>query len=710
MTSEAIALITPQESRMPVVLRALSRTSIFLSVFFAVVWMVLGYVHFANSSPLTLLYLNLAKEKSLVTCVVLLTAAVIFWLGARFDGWRQIVIWYCDLTSRKRTAVVFVISFVFVFILNSQSILHGFFHGDDFEYLADNRTRTLRQLVFSFGGDHYLPLFRLEVAALWRLFGANALAWNLFDYTIVALIACFSYLFMKRVGFSEKSFFLFFVLYAGSVKWGEMLAGYHSLSPYVQSSLFAVVALWSYTKWRATTRRQFLLLLALAILAGVLIDISGAWIIPTILLCMAAYSRQLGDTFSTFFRNNRGALLSLVIAVGLFGLYLLYVYLILHNPTITPRKDIASFGRDIYFVFSNGLVSSLLAPNASLFVSQPSLARVEKVWTGVLLIFCIAQIFLWIAALRKADRTTRSWLLAFLATLAVTLLIVATGRPGIAATHLRPEVHYTCAAYFCYCLSLTVVFEWWQKRSPKGRFVRDMIWVVLLGFFSVQLFSSFVSTKVVLDAQNRRAQFEEIQTKLAPILNEFKARPTVIADFPNAANSPRSLGNYLKLLPQLDHIRVVDIDSLMEISVGNSLSPEFVESLKSNEILRAYYFQPIEVHQDREAEAEKRYEQSTLALKDGVYNVRMPHQSKAIVLEFIATDHAPFTVDMYADNDFDVKGPLAIFHLDQNQPETPLVSLSLDKVYALSLSREMPAEIRFRINNSRAQLVAAYTY
>lgn len=56
---------------------------------------------------------------------------------------------------------------------------------------------------------------------------------------------------------------------------GEILSGYYLLSVYVQSSLFALIGLWAYTKWRETARGRFLAIVALAILCGVFVDVAG---------------------------------------------------------------------------------------------------------------------------------------------------------------------------------------------------------------------------------------------------------------------------------------------------------------------------------------------------------------------------------------------------------------------------------------------------
>lgn len=188
---------------------------------------------------------------------------------------------------------------------------------------------------------------------------------------------------------------------------------------------------------------------------------------------MVAYSHQSGDTPKNFIKKNKRALLAFALAVGVVSLYTVYVYGILHHPVKEIPRNVPGTVRDAYFVFSDGIVSFLIAPNVSWILVQPTLSHLfGKAWAAFLFVACLAQVFVWVVTYRKSDASIRAWLLASLGTFLITIAIVVVGRPALSTYLFRPEVHFTCAAYFWYCFSLAVVFEGARRRSPNGVFVR----------------------------------------------------------------------------------------------------------------------------------------------------------------------------------------------------------------------------------------------
>ena len=125
---------------------------------------------------------------------------------------------------------------------NGASLWRGYFRLDDFAFLHANGGLPLRQLLLLPHNEHFLPMWRLEVAALDALFGIHPMGWIAFGLVVFALMLFFVQRVLLAWGVAEAGRAVAVVAIGGWSQWGEILSGYFTLLLWIQLMVFACAA------------------------------------------------------------------------------------------------------------------------------------------------------------------------------------------------------------------------------------------------------------------------------------------------------------------------------------------------------------------------------------------------------------------------------------------------------------------------------------
>lgn len=690
-------------------IKMLSLSCLALGVLLALAYKAIGWVSLTGLGPASYAYLGYLRHSLAVTAIVALISSVILGILRNSDIWQRISTWYSSAVPHKKAWIVLALCFSFLFILNFHSIWNGYFNYDDFEVVSVDQAHPLAELVFMPNGDHALPLFRIEVRALLNIFGARALPFNMFVFLISGLVPFFSYFLLKRLGFSDREFFLFLILYSGTMLWGEILTGYYILSVYIQSSLFCVLALLSYLKWRESRRSLNLVALGLFGLLAVTVDIAGAWALPVIGMFIVCRSWIENGSVCATIKKDLAPILSVIIAGMLFAAYIFYAYHILRTGTFVETSHAgAKILKDFFLTWNVGLTSSLVAPYFPLLLLQPAFfAKIATVWNAFIGLLFFAQIGLFSLAFKRADRERRIMLSCFLAATALCVLLVALARPTTGPIDIFP-FKLTAMAYFWYCISLVSAYAAISRRNNNGFMPRVGIWLLILVFIACQSVFSFFNQKTVTDAVERRAAVEHLGAlagAIERIPGENLSIPDLSGMYIYEPLSGYDLTKYLPFIALPQRVRIIDS--------GERPSAAFITALKSDTDLRSFYLKPVTIYPTAPSNGTRDFG-PLLAVK-GTYRIHIKKSADRIALK-VVTSAPRFSIDLRAQNDFNATGTLAAIMIDQFIPYTVengkkvyTISIRPADIYAISLSNGA-ADVQLAFDGKSDYAVSSYSY
>ncbi len=239
--------------------------------------------------PVAHIYFDGIKNGLVVATLILFIAFLSFIILEKHIGKVKTIVeslWLSQSNARKNLLILLV-CLIFVFASHAGNILNGYFNMDDFEVVGINHSVPFSQaILMPHGNDHTIPLFRAEMKALDSAFGQNKTPYNIFVFIVLALIPFFTYLTLKRLGFSILSFVIFLILFSGTTSWADMLTGFYIVSVYLQIIFFFTIAFWSYTAWSQSKKNRYMVFFTVAILLALMSDTSGLWVIPAIFFCI----------------------------------------------------------------------------------------------------------------------------------------------------------------------------------------------------------------------------------------------------------------------------------------------------------------------------------------------------------------------------------------------------------------------------------------
>lgn len=525
--------------------------------------------------------------------------------------------------DRKSLQYLIMFSICVIAVRNWSSVLHGYFKYDDFEFFSTNRTESLLSLLVTPHGDHLLPLFRLEVALTNFLFGVNPLYYNLFVSSLFVLILIFAGLLLREMKASHLSIVLFAILSIGWINWGEVTAGYFSVSIYVQIALLSMISVWSYFRWAKTSATIYKSVTILSIGTAMFLDISGAWVplgVITFSFC-GFYSERYPLSFRNWFKSHRWLLAALVIACCAFALLNWFVFFASKHGVFLSMSGnfshtLSSFLIQTFYLISGGLLLTPFFPIG--FNLLPSIILIPIL--ALMLVFTVYIIF---RTFRSSDREVKWYMLSALSIVLITASIVVIGRPMTGFSYAL-VTKYIGVPYLWFCLLSCLIWnQHFQKHNLTGKCrMVTLSMLLLLCFLCHQVFFDnllFLSKAEgagyivnIDEARMRKNNVKELKQRLIlPLLasqhDELRI-PSLDGNFLFNAYPKLfkyNLSHYVDfIVPGGKRVVLYKNDAMQAwaakdvvtvASLRSSIDKEFISFLKNDSYAQLLYLSPVEL-------------------------------------------------------------------------------------------------------------------
>ncbi|MBI3442697.1 MAG: hypothetical protein HY007_02935 [Candidatus Sungbacteria bacterium] len=569
--------------------------------------------------PTATIYFD-ALKNGLIIATAFLTASLVFFisLDKRLESMGlRLRDAYASLGSRGQNMCMLAVCAVFSFASHANNILRGYFYLDDFEVMEVARANSfLRSLLIPHGEDHILPLFRIEMKILDTFFGTNPTPYNIFVFIIFALTSFFTYLAFKRLKLPVGSFIIFLVLFSGTPAWSEILTGYYTISIYLQISFFFAVMLWAYAAWMHVNRRRYLAIFAIALAGAVTVDNTGVWVVPAIIIAMAATYRRFDRAPTApqrrlrhFFLQNRYPLSIVVIVGTLYAAFFAISFLVLQPGTFlsSSHTNIPHMAKDGISVISSGLTLAAFAPHTPKLLAHPVLiTSIGRLWPSFeYALFFLNLLFFWCAR-RNAARHERTFLMGCAGILLLTIFMVVRARPGAG---LIPDFNFKHVGmlFYFYCAVLAIGINS-IVTSKRLSWVKTALPFLIVTVAAQQAFS-FHAIRLREEAISRRTATELVQTRLISELKKLSQTDGTALRVPNLSGSyiyePQagiSLTDYVQFFnapipiaflqngAMPPHVKTHTVTTVPSLRAATSR--EFKDALKTSARLQQYYTAP----------------------------------------------------------------------------------------------------------------------
>lgn len=579
--------------------------------------------------PTALIYLKGIKTGLINSTVILFLSfiALLFFRTYLDNLFNKLKNWFDSLTTTKRNFLILLICIVFAFVVHGDNVLNGYFNMDDFEVVTINRITPLGESLFiPHGNDHSMPLFKAEMRILDNLFGQNPIPYNLFFFTLFALIPFFTYLTLKRLGVGLSSFFVFLIIFTGATGWAIMLTGFNIMTIYLQIILFFSIALFTYLKWVETREKKYMFFFAIATIFAFTVDLSGVWVLPLIPLWMFLIHWIKQDSFKAnflkFIKTNKQPLLIFLGITLLFAIFFTITFTILQPNTflsalngdgILAANDKVEnwkpwpLASNFLSMFASGVSLTTFAPDIVKLLSHPALIdKAKGLWPFIEMLIVTGNILLLWLFFKHAKNREKKFAFFLLSIIFITLAMVVVARPNHNPIPVF-EHHYIGPAFYAYILFLSIGA--YTLINQKKEFALKIIVPIVIILFSAQQAFSFQAARLKEEAKIRKASITEFEkTLLVELKTLGKNNPSLI--IPNLSGEHIlklmpgfTLADYLlffsnKMPAQLiqnaqmpPYAKADIVETVSSIRASTSLA--FKEALRTSPMIKKYYSSPI---------------------------------------------------------------------------------------------------------------------
>ena len=513
-------------------------------------------------------------------------------------------------------------------VLPSIGVLaHGYFQFDDFEVMEIARTHSLWNSIFLIHGDHTMPLFRLELGITRMLFGTQALYYNLLLLGLFIAILFTGVLLLWACGAGAIALAAFVILMAGSILWSEFLGGYYMISTYPQQLLLCFLACWAFARWDIRRVAGFRDIFAAALLAAPMLDLSGFWVLPAVLIFVICHQAGAGADFGKqWLRQYRWLILAFA-ATTLAGLsFVAYVFTFV-SPGAFLYMGRAShpslpqmLAQSWYFVTAGVFLSPLFPVGYWKLPAPAVIAGMLFLSAGALL----TAVHVW----RKFPSRLRWTMLAALLIILINAVLVARGRPQAGFDYRWPAKYIGGSyAWYAVMLGLALHVVWRRAQAHRKAMMLQMGALAAVIFIAIQTASGFAAGgfsngafgmhSVLADADLRRRGVGDMRAAIGPLLaaNPGAAIPLLTGksieahDFSLFQYDMNCYGDFLAPAGSGLHLvmnQSMQFDSLekrdncqaspsgrdavtLVPSLRAATDPSFLESLRSNPAARELY-------------------------------------------------------------------------------------------------------------------------
>jgi hypothetical protein len=632
---------------------------------------------------------------------------------------------YLHTCSLSHYSIIsFGASAALLFALNATGIINGTFMIDDYKMYPIAVEKSVGELFFTPINDHVIPLFWLELKALFFFIGTTPPPLNFPLYAAAVAAIGGAAILLRLLKFGPSTLFILLGTFASTSVVSHQLYGFYAVAPYFQVLAVLIFSLISFVLSQELRHLRWMYAtLSLILLAASLLLESGAiWTPGAYILFIYVYHVIRSSSWDP--RSFLKKYVALVSAASVIGLtYAVYLFILPHYTT----ESFYGFERlpislttvlELYHVFTAGVILSLFAPRLGLIVSQPSFASLIVLWHLGMAVLFFGIAILALYAIRNGTERARTLVPYFILMALGTSLLVAIARPSSNPAAFYRDQNILFPLFFL-TLALAVFAHEWVREAADNtrRRARGMVvlFFVILIFVSQHVFS-FYKDQYAGDGTFNQALVTRMRETLVPAFNELSSvSPPLIA--PTLGD--RFLGNSFHQLPDLSAFSTfVGIRDVTWLPLGRgsyraSTSPAFIKAMQEDSRIRTWYLVPGEVQETCfddpfGKDVQSFTSQEVILLADSL------NPSDRHLLYFdLEASNAPEKIflDISFNNDFNASGTRAHIRIDQytksidsgtrryacvvDLNEIPAFGLS-ETIENLMLGTETPGEYRMR--------------
>lgn len=669
-------------------------------------------------SPLQAFYIQGFSHTLVEASAMLFAAAACFGAYAYSPNFRHVVQsvasrvgGYLDTCSLPRYALIsFSATAAFLFLLNAPGILYGTFLIDDYKMYAIATERSVSELLWIPINEHVIPLFWLELKALFFFTGPHPpfLNFPLFLPTIIALGG--AAILLRMLGFGTITLAVLIVTFGSTTVVGHQLYGFYAVAPYIQVLALFTFALITFVRSQQSPRfARFYLTLSLALLTmTLLLESGGVWTPVAYALFMYTFHVLRTGTWRirAFLEKRLWTLATTFVIASAYIAYLIALPHYTSESFIGFNRLPVSLGTalELYHVITAGALLSLFAPRLGLIVSQPRFADFIMPWhIGMFLLFFALTILI-LYAWRKGSVRMRVLVPYFTLIMLGTALLVAIARPSSNPAAFYRDQNLLFPLFFLSIALAVFAHEWVEKAMQKSaRRARTAICIAFLVvvFISQHVFS-FYKEQYIADFSFNRSLIERMRETLTPALNKLSSSSASPLIAPSLSGLFLQGGTYHQLHELSDFSSFIGIRNVNWLSVSNgpygaSTSPAFIEALKSDQRLREWYLANGELYERCSAEP---LGKDAVPASTGkpIRLAASLDTARTHVLHFdLEARGAPekIFVDLSFGNDFNATGTRGYIRIDQYTKRADanerryVCAVDLNEIPAFALSRKV---------------------
>lgn len=615
---------------------------------------------------------------------------------------------YLDGCSLPRYALISHSAAALVLLLlNAPGILFGTFMIDDYIMYALATERSVWDLLWLPINDHVIPLFWLELKAIFSLTGTHPAPLNLPLFAAAVITIGGAATLLRMLGFSPSTLISILALFASSTIVSHQLYGFYAIAPYFQVLALFVLSLICFVLSRERKRfaRSYLTTSLVLLTAAIFLESGGVWTPVAYALFALTYHGVRANEWNllALVRKEVGVLAGTAAILILYGAYILTLSTIATESFYGPGRLPLSLAtvRELYDVLSAGTLLSLFAPRLGLIMSQPRFADFTLLWQAAMGVLFASYAFLVGYALFRGTPRARGWGMYWTLLMSGTALLTAIARPSSHATAFYRDQNLLFPLFFLVLALTTIIYEWVQSAAHETR-REARVWLVaifLIIVFVAQQVFSFYKIQYYEDILANRALVERLHQSLVPALRHLAAGAQIPLSVPTL--SPLFLEDGYHQFPDLSALSsflgIHDV-SWLPNTMGPyraSTTPTFIEALRSDERLRSLYLAKGEVV---ETCLSYPFGEDERVMAHGERVVLAPalDPSREYIFMFdLLAEDAPekIVLDLSFENDFGAEGARAFIRIDQYTPAVEGVSrryacrVDLNQIPAFALSR-----------------------
>ncbi len=154
---------------------------------------------------------------------------------------------YLRATSLRNYALIaHAAAAVVLFVLNAPGILNATFMIDDYLMYSIATTHSTWELMWTPVNEHVIPLFWLELKALFMLIGPHPVPLNLLLFAPAIVVVGGAATLMRMLRFGPSTLFVLLVTFASSMIVSHQLYGFYAIAPYMQVLAVFMLSLIAY--------------------------------------------------------------------------------------------------------------------------------------------------------------------------------------------------------------------------------------------------------------------------------------------------------------------------------------------------------------------------------------------------------------------------------------------------------------------------------